>query len=360
MRTRPSGRAAKYGLAALVSFSLIAAACGGSDSSSDGTTADTAPSDTTASTDAPSTEAPTTDETVTTEIVEGNIDENVDSDVGDPVQGGTLTYGLEADVDGINPTSSALSSPGLMMANAVFDTLTAFNTDGVAVPYLAESVEPVDGDFSKWVITIRQGITFHDGTPLTIDAVIQGFETQRQDPLVGLAVKPFYPETGAVDRLDDFSAQFNLLEPNAFFPGALTGQLGYVSSPTWLAAALEDPTLNQKPVGTGPFVFDSRSADSVTRFVRNDSWWNGEVYLDAIEFVPVPDADTRAELLVQGDLNALQTSDAGAIQSLDGDDSIQQIRDETGEEGFVMLNTAPVSVDADLQTRSTTSGPARP
>ena len=355
MRTRSSRRAAKYGVVALVSFSLIAAACGGSDGdSSDGTTAATeAPdtSDATATSDAPTTdETATSDEPVSTEIVEGNIDESVETDVGDPVQGGTLTYGLEADVDGINPTSSALSAPGLMMANAVFDTLTAFNTDGVAVPYLAESVEPVDGDFSKWVVTIRQGITFHDGTPLTIDAVIQGFETQRQDPLVGLAVKPFYPETGAVDRIDDFSAQFNLLEPNAYFPGALTGQLGYVSSPTWLAAALEDPTLNQKPVGTGPFVFDSRSADSVTRFVRNDSWWNGEVYLDAVEFVPVPDADTRAQLLVEGDLNALQTSDAGAIQTLEADDNVQIIRDETGEEGFVMLNTGMAPFD-DIRAR---------
>ena len=219
-----------------------------------------------------------------------------------------------------------------MMANAVFDTLTAWNVEDppTAVPYLAESVEPVDGDFSKWVVTIRQGITFHDGTPLTIDAILLGFETQKADPLVGLAVKPFYPETGATERIDDYTAQFNLLEPNAYFPGALTGQLGYVSSPTWLAAALADPTLNQQPVGTGPFVFDSRSPDSVTRFVRNEDWWNGDVYLDAIEFVPVPDADTRAELLVQGDLNALQTSDPGAIQTLDGDPSIQQVKDEIG------------------------------
>jgi ABC-type transport system substrate-binding protein len=167
---------------------------------------------------------------------------------------------------------------------------------------------------------------------------------------VGLAVKPFYPETGATERIDDYSAQFNLLEPNAYFPGALTGQLGYVSSPTWLAAALADPTLNQQPVGSGPFVFDSRSADSVTRFVRNEDWWNGDVYLDAVEFVPVPDADTRAELLVQGDINALQTSDPGAIQTLNEDPSIQQIKDETGEESFVMLNTGMAPFD-DIRAR---------
>ena len=163
-------------------------------------------------------------------------------------------------------------------------------------------------------------------------------------------MKPFYPETGAVTRIDDFTAQFNLLEPNVFFPGALTGQLGYVSSPTWIAAALDDPTLNQKPVGTGPFVFDSRSPDSVTRFVRNDAWWNGEVYLDAVEFVPVPDADTRAELLLEGDINALQTSDPGAILKLDEDPSIQQVKDETAEESFAMINSGSPPFD-DIRAR---------
>lgn len=340
MRTRSTRRTARYALAGVVSFSLIAAACGGSD----GDTTEVNTEDT---------EAIATEDTAATGVTESTeaaTEETTVEDDADPVQGGTLRYGLEADVDGINPTSSALSAPGLMMANAVFDTLTAFNTEGEAVPYLAESVEPVDGDFSKWQVKLREGITFHDGTPLNIDAVISAFETQRQDPLVGLAVKPFYPETGAVDRIDDYTAQFNLLEPNAYFPNDLTGQLGYVPSPTWVAAALDDPTLNQQPVGTGPFVFDSRSPDSVTRFVRNPDWWGGDVYLDAVEFVPVPDADTRVDLLKQGDLNALQTSDAGAILSLREDDTVQEVVDEAGEEGFAMLNSSVPPFD-DIRAR---------
>ncbi len=355
MRRRPSRRATKYGVAALVSFSLIAAACGGSDDDSSdepaGTEAEAPDDSTSEATDDSTVEAPDETEPASTEIVEGKLEIEEETDIGDPVAGGTLRYGLEADVDGLNPTSSALSAPGLMMANAVFDTLTAYNADGVAVPYLAESVAPAtEGDYSKWVVKIREGISFHDGTPVTIDAVILGFETQKADPLVGLAVKPFYPETGATERIDDYTAQFNLLEPNAYWPGLLTSQLGYVSSPTWLAAALADPTLNQQPVGSGPFVFDSRSADSVTRFVRNEDWWNGDVWLDAVEFVPVPDADTRAELMIQGDLNAMQTSDPGAIQTLDEDDSIQQVKDETGEEGFVMINTGMAPFD-DIRAR---------
>ena len=165
----------------MVSLLSFAAACGGG-SSSDETSA---PSETEApgSTDgaAPSTDAP---------------------EEATPVAGGTLKVGLEADVDGLDPTASALAVAGLTMASAVFDPLFTFNQAGDAVPYLAESIEP-SADFMVWTMTLRAGVVFHDGTPLTTDAVIKQFEITRNDPLVGLAVRPYYPETGAVVKIDD-------------------------------------------------------------------------------------------------------------------------------------------------------------
>ena len=242
------------------------------------------------------------------------------------MQGGTLRYGLEADVDGLNPTTSALSSPGLMMSNAVFDTLTATTADNQVVPFLAQSVEPASDDFKSWTVTLRPDITFHDGTPLNADAIIVNFEAQRNDPLVGLAVRPFHPEQNAIQKIDDMTVQFNLLDSNAYFPATLSTQLGMVASPTWLAAAEADPTLNQQPVGTGPFRFDTRSQDSVTRFVRNDEWWNGEVYLDAVEFYPVPDTATRVDLMLGGELEALQTTDPDAILTLQDEGIPERLR----------------------------------
>ena len=344
MRTRSTRRATKMGIAAVVSFSLIAAACGGSDDDS-GDGGDSGDTQTTEATEgSESTDGGDSGETETTEaeIEEDEITQDTaapDEAIGDPVPGGTLRYGLEADVDGLNPTSSALSSPGLMMSQAVFDSLVTYDVDGNYVPYLAESVEPLDGDFSTWQLKLREGVTFHDGTPVNAEAVQINFELQRADPLVGLAVRPYYPETDATTLIDDLTIQYNLLEPNAQFPKALTGQLGYLASPTWVAAAAEDPTLNQQPVGSGPFVFDSRSADSVTRFVRNDSWWNGSAFLDAVEFVPVTDPDSRADLFLNGDLQAMQTSNPATVEDLRSEDAIQNIIDETGEETFVMINS---------------------
>jgi peptide/nickel transport system substrate-binding protein len=349
MRKRSSRRTTKLGVASLVSFALIAAACGGSDgdSSDGGQTTDAAGNtDATDGDEGGDTEA--TDAPVATEA---EIEEDTIEDDSDPVPGGTLRFGLDSDVDGLNPTTSALAPSGLMMAATVFDTVAVYDTNGVAVPYLAESIEPVDGDLSKWQVKLREGIVFQDGTPLDSAALQVNFEAQRADPLVGQAVSPFYPEDGATEIIDDLTLQYNLLEPTALFAGPLTTQLGFVASPTWLAAAIENPTLNQEPVGTGPFVFDSRSADSVTRVVRNDSWWNGSAYLDAVEFVPVTDPDTRNDLLFNGDLQGIHTTNQASVGDLlDRADEFQNIIDETGEEFFATINSAAAPFD-DIRAR---------
>lgn len=310
--------------ATLASLMVFAVACGGGDDGG----SDSGEPDTTEATGG--SEAPTTEP------------------AGEPVAGGTLRVGLEADVDGLNPTASALAVSGLTMAQAVFDPLFTFTADGDVVPYLAESIEP-NADFTEWTLTLRAGVTFHDGTPLTVDAVIKQFEITRNDPLVGLAVRPYYPETDAVAKIDDLSMVFKPLEPSRYFPSALTAQLGYIASPTWLDALAADATLEQQPVGTGPFKFDSRTEDSVTRFVRNDAWWGtevvGPVYLDAVEFYPVPDPDTRTELLLNGDLDVLHTTDTDQFQTYRDDSSLTLELTENGEEYFLMINTAKAPFD---------------
>jgi peptide/nickel transport system substrate-binding protein len=355
MTTRSSRSATKLGISALVSFSLVAAACGGSSDSDADSDTGTDSTEAAAETEPEAEAEPEADEAPVDSVDADQAIETEDvveaEEEAGPTAGGTLRYGLEADVNGINPATSSLSSPGLMMGNSVFDTLTAYTPEGEAVPYLAESVTPND-DFTVWTVKLREGITFHDGTPLNAEAVQVNFETQRGDPLVGLAVRPFYPEEGATTLVDDLTIQFNLIagEGNAVFPGALSGQLGMMASPAWLAAALEDPTLNQEPVGTGPFMFDSRSQDSITKFVRNEAWWNGDVWLDAIEFVPVPDPDTRNDLLFNGEIDALQTTNQASIADLMDDDSIQNIIDENGEESFAMINSAVPPFD-DIRAR---------
>ena len=133
-----------------------------------------------------------------------------------PQKGGTLRFAIEADVDGLNPTSSAISTSGYVMGAAVFDTLATGSVDGDCIPGLAESFEHNE-DYTSWTYKLREGILFHDGNEVTSEDIVYSAEVQRNDPLVGLAVKPFYPAEGAFEALDRYTVRFNLLDSWANF-----------------------------------------------------------------------------------------------------------------------------------------------
>ena len=331
--------------AGAAALALVAGACGGSDDD-----AEPAPAPAQEPASEPAEEP--AEETPETTLVDVTIapEENVD-----PVFGGTLRFGLEADVDGLNPTQNNISAPGYAMLNAIFDPLAIYDENGVAVPFLAESLTPND-DFTQWTVVLRDGVTFHDGEPLNSAAVAANFASLRASALPSLAINPFFPPVDAdgndpgLTIIDDLTVQFNLLDSSAYFPAYLTGQLGMMGSPAWLAASAADPTLNQQPVGTGPFMFDSRSEDSVTTVVRNDNWWGGDVYLDSIEFSPVTDATTRLDLLLNGELDALHTTNLPDIEVMSETEGITQVIDETGEESFAMINSQVPPFD-DLRAR---------
>lgn len=254
--------------------------------------------------------------------------------------------GVEAETDGLNPAVNRFANSAYQMAGAVFDSLAAWDENGTAVPYLAESITGSD-DFMTWDVTLRPGIMFHDGTPVTSEAVLLAFQHQMVDPLISLAIKPMFPvddpetdEYELAENIDDLTTRFYLKRPTAQFASYLVGQLGLVVSPTWLRASLDDPTLNQAPVGSGPFRMDSRDQDQMTRFVRNDDYWNGNAYLDAVEFYIYTDSEIAAEAVRVGDLDLLGTSNVDAILSLREIEGLTLLEDDSGEEGFGMLNTA--------------------
>ncbi|MBL6630466.1 MAG: hypothetical protein ISP33_07150 [Ilumatobacteraceae bacterium] len=323
-------------------LALVAGACGGGDDD-----AEPAPAPAEESAEEPAEEPAEetaeepAEETPETTLVDVTIAPEVNVD---PVFGGTLRFGLEADVDGLNPTQNNISASGYAMLNAIFDPLAIYDENGVAVPFLAESFTPNE-DFTQWTVTLREGVTFHDGEVLNADAVAANFASLRASALPALAINPFFPpladdgtDPGLI-IIDDLTVQFNPLDSSAYFPAYLTGQLGMMASPAWLAASAEDPTLNQQPVGTGPFKYESRSEDSVTKVVRNEDWWGGDVYLDAIEFAPVTDATTRLDLLLNGELEGLHTTNLPDIEVMSETEGITQVIDETGEESFAMINS---------------------
>jgi ABC-type transport system substrate-binding protein len=254
--------------------------------------------------------------------------------------GGNLVYGLEAESDGWNPSNSKWAPSGLMVARAVFDTLTAYDVDLNAQPFLAEKLTP-NGDYTQWTITLRPDIELHNGKPVDSAVVKANFDYLRSSTLTSSAFEPVdsFETRGPLDVV------VNMNRPWVNYPFSLATQIGVVSDPEWLTTGAKD-----HPIGTGPFVFQQWVPDSKLVVTKNPAYWQTDAqgtrlpYLDGVEFRPLPDNDSRSASLEAGGIDAMMTSDPDQIlkfKQLAEKDEFQVFNDVSGEtaESFIQLNT---------------------
>ena len=256
--------------------------------------------------------------------------------VGDPVDGGQVVYALAAETSGFNPVTDRWGSSGTIVGGAVYDPLAAFDADGVARPYLAESIEP-NADATVWTVTLRPGVSFHDGTPLTADDVGFLYEQHLASPLT----RPVFALVDEVAVTGPLTVEFRLRERWTTFPMALASQVGIVPS----RSVLTDARGGLHPVGTGPFVMESYEPDATFVADRNEAYWQvGLPHLDRIEFRPIVDLNTRMAAFDAGDVQIIGDSDAEFAEAyvdrcergecqlvVDGGESV---------ETMILLNTA--------------------
>jgi peptide/nickel transport system substrate-binding protein len=263
---------------------------------------------------------------------------------GEPQRGGTIVYGLEAETDGFNPTGNRWAVSGHMVAQAVFDSLTALDVNAEPQPYLAESVEPND-DYTVWTITLRSGVTFHDGSPVNADAVKATLEGHKASALTGSAVTPIQ----SIAVTDELTAEITMDQPWAAFPAALTSQVGYVVAPVMLDDATKDAA-SRAPVGSGPFKYKEWVPNSRWVGERNENYWQeGLPYLDGVEFRPITQVRSRFNSLQTGEIQMMHTTDPAVISELRtaGEaGQLQLVEDRgEGEESFVLLNLQNAPLD---------------
>ena len=130
--------------------------------------------------------------------------------------------------------------------------------------------------------------------------------------------------------------------PWARFPVFLSGQIGYMASPAWLAAAADDTALEAKPVGTGPFVFKSYEVGGSFVATKNPDYWRkdeGLPYLDQIEYRVLADGQARKNALLSGEIDIMHTSAGLVIDDLRKEDSIELTETSAfGETNYVLMN----------------------
>lgn len=212
---------------------------------------------------------------------------------GDPVKGGTLRVSEYSEARTLDPTTTyPTGSTGGNIEAAVYDTLMRYDHESDSfVPQLAESLETTDD--TTWTLKLRDGVKFHDGTPMDADAVVASIN--RYINAYGLHAMLTKSSLKSIEAVDAQTVEFVMNAPWPRFPNVLTNGVGMILAP----AAYKDPE-NFKPIGAGPFKFESYKPQESTKVVANDDYWNGRPNLDAIEFDILGADKTGYETLKSG------------------------------------------------------------
>jgi ABC-type transport system substrate-binding protein len=212
--------------------------------------------------------------------------------------------------------------------SAVVERLVIWDEQGLIEPYLAKSWEWSE-DRMSLTLKLQEGVKFHDGTDFNAEAMATNINDVIASPTIWLKVF-----TDAV-ALDEYTLKLNLVKPNnlALYDLATTGAI--VISPTATKLHGAEYMLTHA-VGTGAYKFVSMERDVNLIMEKNPDWWQGEPFMDGIEFWHQADPTTAKMAFMAGEgdmfaavqpVDAQELADAGytiktcisGISVLDGD-----------------------------------------
>lgn len=266
------------------------------------------------------------------------------SDEGEDSSGGDLVASYAIDAASLDPAGQN-DLPSDQRRNVLYEGLLYLNDDLEPEPRLATEYEQIDD--TTWQFTLREGVTFHDGTAFNADAVKASIE-RILDPAVGSSRANIFEMIESINVVDDHTLEFVTEYPFASLPNYLTHDGGGIVSKAVIDEdyqnaideagvditvdeyyelreadneAFEDvvdqigeytgAVVEQKPTGTGYMQLESRTPGESIVMERFDDYWDEPANLDTITFKVVPESSSRIAELETGDAHFTQGFDHG-------------------------------------------------
>lgn len=216
---------------------------------------------------------------------------------GEPVDGGTLTFGAFTEQGSLDPARAIVagSTGGIELA-AIFDVLMRYDVESdKVVPQLAEALDAND-DATEWVLTLREGVKFSDGNVLDAEAVKASIERYLAAGSGDTALwQDNVTKTSVTGPLE---VTFELNKSWPGFDTLLTGGIGMIVAPS--AGEVDSP--KYKPVGAGAFTFVEHRTGELIRLKANPDYWDGAPHLDGIETRFITDPKAIFDSLKTGEM----------------------------------------------------------
>ena len=241
--------------------------------------------------------------------------------------GGTITMGEYVMLPTFMPGQGQYGIRGGSESAAIYDRLMIWNPEAEEFePKLAESLEAND-DNSVWTLTLREGVNFSNGDPVTAEDVAFTVGLH-QDPATRSVAMTEALQVDEAAVIDEQTVEFTLAEPWAGFPVLLAGVVGEVI-PQEAFTATGPEEWARYPIGAGAFVMDSYTPDQEVVLQPNPEYYGGPV-CPTLEFIRIPGS--------QGTMDAFQTGEL-QVGMLRGAKFVTDAKD-AGTQGFEEIISA--------------------
>lgn len=250
----------------------------------------------------PQTSMPSSTAAPQEEVVATQPPDAASTDQGEPQLGGILLVAYDEEPRVLDFHKASATASRVTFNMNIGDTLLFIDENGELQPWLAESWEQ-ESD-TTYIFHIREGVTFHDGTPLDAEAVKFNFDRLVDPETISPRANLFPIESTEV--VDPLTVRFTLTVPMAPFLLHLSDPISALMSPASIQNMSADE-LQRNVIGTGPFKFVEWVPGDHITLEAFDDYWQGRPYLDQIVFRFIPDPNARTAQLQAGDVQMATT-----------------------------------------------------
>ncbi len=206
-----------------------------------------------------------------------------------------ITVVLSQNVDLVDPCMAARQNVGRVVSENVNEMMVEFDyVNGGLLPRLATEWSQLDD--ATWQFTLRDGVTFHDGSPFTAQDVAFTLERNKKPELTcEVGGKYFGGMEFTTNIVDDYTIEITTNPPSPILPLLMTVM------PIASASATPEGELTREPVGTGPYVFDTWDVGQSIVLKRNPDYWGDAPEVEQATYVWRTDSAVAAAMVETGE-----------------------------------------------------------
>ncbi|MFT4260589.1 ABC transporter substrate-binding protein [Microbacterium sp.] len=265
----------------------------------------------------------------------GGAPEPSPTSAGEPDPDATLHVGLVLAPTNFDIRHTSGAALEQVLIDNIYEGLVTRTPENEIVTKLASDYD-ISDDGLTYTFTLNEGITFHNGTPLTSADVVASYETVRTDPTVQGNAE--FADIASITAVDPATVVIVLNTPNQNFLFSLTGPAGLVFQ------SGDTTDLQTAENGTGPFTITRWNKGNALTLSRYDAYWGDEAGVAEVDVQYIDDFSAGVNAAIAGNVQVLTAVDPNLVSQFDGTD-FTLTTGRTTDKATLAFNNAKAPLD---------------